>query len=478
MNFPVITLQPGGSNPPTPTQKQDILTALGAAPESHSHSDLSKAALSVESGVPNLRVGTGASTFYLTDISTGSELPLVLEMLTITMAPLSVSLVPSGGSVKLRIRVAEGGNTAAQIVAAVNAYTVSTGLPRPKAVLPAGSAGSGVISEADYASGSIPRFQDGTQVGQQLLIRATSKWYRWDGLAWIDAFFGLGTIAAKNYTQSELPPTNPVDGDQWFDTSSGIRFERYDGAWVDTAGAAVTAGSIASALGYVPAAQAATPDLGTSVFKVTMPDSFTGDLYWGFAGWSAQSIGIGTAGYYDIQELTSAGGASAYLSYSLFPLVRHIVFPLAIVNISTPVIMPPEFYNTNGHSITVSFMTSTSSSTTPFILELTPGAAAFWAIYLSYYNHPTELILDNAKGVSITTLFMSGFSSISALNTRFDNVDLRNSDINISILNTVFDQMAPGNGTFYLHGNDLAGINNEIAQNKGYTLDTTTPQPV
>jgi hypothetical protein len=32
MNFPVITLQPGGSNPPTPTQKQDIRNALGAAP--------------------------------------------------------------------------------------------------------------------------------------------------------------------------------------------------------------------------------------------------------------------------------------------------------------------------------------------------------------------------------------------------------------------------------------------------------------
>jgi hypothetical protein len=60
MNFPLITLQPGGPRPPTHTQKANILAILGASPADHNHQDLENAieALTLLVGSSSIDGGT------------------------------------------------------------------------------------------------------------------------------------------------------------------------------------------------------------------------------------------------------------------------------------------------------------------------------------------------------------------------------------------------------------------------------------
>ena len=74
----------------------------------------------------------------------------------------------------------------------------------------------------------------------------------------------IGSSSAKNYTQSDTPPSNPQTGDQWLNTSTMQKYDYYDGFWVETAGAAVTPESVGVAL--------------ASVTNIDSPKTFTGQV--------------------------------------------------------------------------------------------------------------------------------------------------------------------------------------------------------
>jgi hypothetical protein len=67
----------------------------------------------------------------------------------------------------------------------------------------------------------------------------------------------------RRATVADDAPTDPEDGDEWLDTTTGIKFVWYGGAWVDTAGMAVTQANVRTALATggnveLPSTQAAT----------------------------------------------------------------------------------------------------------------------------------------------------------------------------------------------------------------------------
>lgn len=141
MGLPLITLQPGGSRPPTPTQKSNILAILGAAPAAHGHAITDIAGLSealaylVDAPPVNVSSVAGvltldmalSSTFFTTlteetqlvvtnrlpgacvlYVTQGAGFGITLEVTCLTPSGHPLSLSPVAGSVDVLTLVCDG----------------------------------------------------------------------------------------------------------------------------------------------------------------------------------------------------------------------------------------------------------------------------------------------------------------------------------------------------------------------------------
>lgn len=63
------------------------------------------------------------------------------------------------------------------------------------------------------------------------------KTWQFNGTAW-QATTAYGP--AGKYQIADVAPSNPVAGDQWFNSSTGVAYIYYDGFWVEITGSAIS----------------------------------------------------------------------------------------------------------------------------------------------------------------------------------------------------------------------------------------------
>ena len=103
-----------------------------------------------------------------------------------------------------------------------------------------------------------------------------------DGAIGVAKITGLGTIAVKNYTQSPTAPASPTIGDQWLDTSTMKKYERYTSSWVEVTGTTVdTSGLMVKSANLSDVANASTArsNIGAASRREYKSANFTAAAY-------------------------------------------------------------------------------------------------------------------------------------------------------------------------------------------------------
>jgi len=95
-----------------------------------------------------------------------------------------------------------------------------------------------VIKGTVPSAGALP--PTGNTIGDMWIATDNQHLYIWDGTQWDDA----GPLGTSTTTTADNPPSNPKDGDMWWESDSGIFWVYYDDGntsqWVQAGGAAAS----------------------------------------------------------------------------------------------------------------------------------------------------------------------------------------------------------------------------------------------